>query len=127
MLKEVRLIQGKFVNSKKARTFENIFKTFAKLVLQGKLTAAIKLLDSESSSGVLNITAEVLEGLKEKHSEAADIADESLLYGPTNDIPPSVFDLIDEERIYDAATKTKGSAGPLGMDAELYQRILDLF
>lgn len=127
MLKEVRLIQGKFVNSKKARTFENIFKTFAKLVLQGKLTAAIKLLDSESSSGVLNVTPEVLEGLKEKHSEAADIADESLLYGPTNDIPPSVFDLIDEERIYDAATKTKGSAGPLGMDAELYQRILDLF
>ena len=26
--------------------------------------------------------------------------------------------------IFDTATKTKGSAGPLGMDAELYRRIL---
>ena len=34
------------------------------------------------------------------------------------------FYLIDEKMIFDAATKTKGSAGPSGMDAELYRRIL---
>ena len=34
------------------------------------------------------------------------------------------FDLIDEESIYNAASKTKGSARPSGMDAELYKRIL---
>ena len=61
------------MKSKKARTFEDISKVFAKLVFQGKLTAAIKLLDSESSTGLLNLTPEVLEGLKEKHPEAADI------------------------------------------------------
>ena len=33
------------------------------------------------------------------------------------------FYLIDEKMIFDAATKTKGSAGPSGMDAELYRRI----
>lgn len=124
LLKEVRFIQEKFVNSKKARSLKDIFKRFAKLVFQGKLTAAIKLLDSESSSGLLNISPEVLEGLKEKDPEAADIADESLLNGPIDYIPPSVFNLIDEGRIYDAATKTKGSAGPSGMEAELYRRIL---
>lgn len=48
------------------------------MVFQGNLTAAIKLLDSESSTGLLNLTPEVLEGLKEKHLEVADIADESL-------------------------------------------------
>ena len=53
-------------------------RSFSKLVFQGNLTAAIKLLDSESSTGLLNLTPEVLEGLKEKHPEAADIADESL-------------------------------------------------
>ena len=78
-------------------------------------------MDSESSAGLLNLTPEVLEGLKEKHPEAADIADESLLYGP---FPPGVLDLIDEKMIFDAATKTKGSAGPSGMDAELYRIIL---
>ena len=123
LLKEVRFIQGKFVNSKKTRTVEDKSKVFAKLVFQGKLSAAIKLLDSESSTGLLNLTPEVLEGLKEKHPEAADIADESLLYGPIDYIPPGVFDLIDEKMIFVAATKTKGSAGPSGMDAELYRRI----
>ena len=44
--------------------------------------------------------------------------------GPTDYIPLGVFDLIDEKMIFDAATKTKGSAGQSGMDAELYQRIL---
>ena len=128
MLKEVRFIQGKFVNSKRARTFEDISKVFAKLVFQGKLSAAsfaaIKLLDSEGSTGLLNTTPEVLKGLKEKHPEAADIAEESLLHGPIDHIPPSAFDLIDEKMIFDAATKTKGPAGPSGMGAELFQRIL---
>ena len=84
----------------------------------------IKLLDGESSTGLLNLTLEVLEGLKEKHPETADIADKSLLSGPIYYIPPDVFDLINEKMIFDAATKTKGSAGPSGMDAELYRRIL---
>ena len=41
LLKEVRFIQGKFVNSKKARTVEDISKVLGKLVFQGKLSAAI--------------------------------------------------------------------------------------
>ena len=39
-------------------------------------------------------------------------------------IPPGIFDLINEQRIFNSALKTKGSAGPSGMDAELYRRIL---
>ena len=77
-----------------------------------------------SSTSLLNLTPEVLEGLKEKHQEAADTADESLLYGPIDYIPLCVCDLIDEKMIFDAATKTKGSTGPSGMNAELYRRIL---
>ena len=81
-------------------------------------------MDSETSTGLLNLTPDVLEGLKEKHPAAADIADDSLLYGPTDNISPGVFYLIDEKMIFYAATKTKGSAGPSGMYAELYRRIL---
>ena len=54
----MRFIQGKFVNSK-ARTVEDISKVFAKLVFQGMLSAAIKLLDSESSTGLLNLKPEL--------------------------------------------------------------------
>ena len=91
LLKEVRFIQGKFVNSKRAQTVEDISKVFAKLVFQGKLSAAIKLSDSESSRGLLNLTPEVLEGLKGKHPKAADIANKSLLYGSIDYIPPDAL------------------------------------
>ena len=124
LLKEVRFIQGKFVNSKKARTVEDVSKVFSKLVLQRKLLAAMKLLDNESSSGLLDLSPDVLRGLHDKHPEAADIAEESLLHGPVDYIPPNVYDLIDEEMIYNSASKTKGSAWPSGMDSELYRRIL---
>ena len=50
-LKEVKFLQEKFVNSKKARTVEDVSKVFSKLTLQGKFSAAMKLLDNESSSG----------------------------------------------------------------------------
>ena len=124
LLKEVRFFQGRFVNSKKPRKVKDISKTFSKLVLQGKLTAAMKLLDNESSSGLLDLSPDVLQGLQDKHLQAADIAEESSLHGPIDYIPPNVYDLIDEESIYNSASKTKGSAGPSGMDAELYKRIL---
>ena len=123
-MKEVRFIQGKFSTSKKTRSFKDISKSFARLVLQGKLSAAIKLLDRENSSGLLTFSPEGLEALKEKHPPAAEIEDECLLYGPLDQIPPNIFYCIDERMIFDAAMKTKGSAGPSGMDAELYRRIL---
>ena len=84
----------------------------------------MKLLDNESSSGLLDLSPDVLRGLHDKHPEAADIAEESLLHGPVDYIPPNVYDLIDQEMIYNSASKTKGSAGPSGMDSELYRRIL---
>ena len=97
---------------------------FANLVFQGKLTAAIKLLGKESSSGLLNLSDEVLAQLKEKHPVPAEIEEECLLHGPEDLFPPGIFYLINEQRIFDSALKTKGSAGPSGMDAQPYRRIL---
>ena len=121
---EIRFIQDRFVNSERSRSFEDISKTFAKLVFQGKLTAAIKLLDKESSSAFLNLSEEVLAQLKERHPLPAEIEEECLLHGPVDPVPPGIYDLISEQSIFDSALKTKVSAGPSGMDAELYRRIL---
>ena len=106
------------MNSMKTRTAADISKVFSKLVLQGKYSAVMKLLDNESSSGLLDLSPDVLRGLHDKQPEVADIAEESLLHGPVDYIPPTMYDLIDE------ASRTKGSAGPSGMDSELYRRIL---
>ena len=123
LLKEVRFIQGKFVNSKKARTVEDVLNGLSKLVLRGILSAAMKLLGNESSSGLLDLSSDVLRGQHDKQAEAADIAEESLFHGPVDYIPQNVYDLIDEEMIYNSVSKTKGSAGLSGMDSELYRRI----
>ena len=122
--KELRFIRDRFVTSKKTRTTDDISRVFARLVLQGKLSAAIKFLDKDSSSGLLDLSPEVLEGLKENHPPASKIEDECLLNGPVDQLPPNIFDLINEQMIYDAALRTKSSAGPSGMDAELYRIIL---
>ena len=77
LMKEVRFTQNRFVTSKKTRSADDISRVFARLVLQGKLLAAIKFLDKESSLGLLDFSPEILEGLKEKHPPATDIEDES--------------------------------------------------
>ena len=117
LMKEIRFTQDRFVNSKRVRSVEDISRIFAKLVFQGKLTAAIKLLDKGNSSGLLNLSDEVLAQLKEEHPVPTEMEGECLLHGPVDLIPPGIFDLINEQRIFDSALKTKGSAGPSGMDA----------
>jgi hypothetical protein len=52
-----------------------------------------------------------------KHPQRSEIEEECLFEGPIHYIPPHVFDVISEQDIQQAAMKTKGSAGPSGMDA----------
>ena len=82
-----------------------------------------RYLRETSSSGPLTLTPEVLEKLKAKHPQVSEVMDECLLQGPVNFVPPGIFYVIDEQKIHEAAMKTKGSAGPLSMDVELYRRI----
>ena len=60
LLKETRNIKKKLVSSKKARSMKDTSRIFAKLVMEGKLSAALKFLDTESSSGVLKLSDSVL-------------------------------------------------------------------
>ena len=92
--------------------------------MEGKVSAALKLLDKESASGVLKLTDQVMKELKLKHPEPAPVKDNSLLNGPIDIVSESFFQSIDEQTVMKAALDTKGSAGPSGMDAELYRRIL---
>ena len=68
LMKEVRFIQEKFVSSRKAKSIEDISRIFARIVMQGKITAAIKLLDRESSTALVMPSREVLEELEKNTS-----------------------------------------------------------
>ena len=52
LLTEARYIQKKMQNNKKYDTPEHIAKTFAKLMLQGKVNAALKLLNKAANLGI---------------------------------------------------------------------------
>ena len=123
LLCEGRAIQKHL--QKQSRSREEIEKVFTRLMLQGKVTAALKFLDNEAAScGILPLTPETLKSLKEKHPSPGRIQPFSLLNGPIDDVPSAYFDCIDEEMIYKAAMATRGAAGPSKLDAEQYQRIL---
>ena len=91
---------------------------------EGNITAALKLLDSSSSSGLLPLTKEVMDELKEKHPQPEAARLDALLKGPIQDVPECLFDSIDEHAILKSAKETKGSGGPSAVDAEQFRRIV---
>ena len=121
LMREVRHIQKSFVVSRKPRSLEEVAKNFARLMLQGNVSTALKLLDTEGHAGILEMNEQTLDKLKEKHPAPAPIQEGSLLFGPINDLPGWYFDQIDQDLILNSAIKTRVSAGPSGLDADAYR------
>ena len=127
LLKEAKQIQQKLDAYHKAhRSNEARAKTFAALICDGKVNAAMKMLDDDASGGLLPLTPDVIHQLQEKHPKTCPILEssEALLHGPVERPETYLYDGIDELCIQRAALKTKGSAGPSGMHADLFRSIL---
>ena len=62
--------------------------------------------------------------LKEKHPSPQEARLGSLLFGPVDDVPDSIYQHINGQMVRDAALRTKGSGGPSGVDANGFRRIL---
>ena len=93
LLSEGRTIQRRILSSKR-RSDTDVSKIFTKLMLQGKVNAAIKYLSENNDCGVLTANNEVVDKLREKHPTPGDIAENSLLNGPLPQTPASYFDNI---------------------------------
>ena len=111
ILREARTIQSILKKNMKANT-ESKAKRFAKFILAGNVKAALRLLDDESSKGVLNLTNSTLQELLQKHPKGEEPDESALLTGDVPFCDPVVFESIDESRIAASAMKTKGAAGP---------------
>ena len=46
------------------------------------------------------------------------------MFGPTEQVPDSIFQQINEEMVGEAALKTKGSGGPSGVDSNGFRRMM---
>lgn len=124
LLREVNTIQAKLPTKHKGLNEERLAKTFAKLVLEGKINAAMKLLDHQGGSGVLPLSQSTIDELKRKHPEASEADPSMLLDGEPPFVDPVMFQNIDESTIMSAALRTRGSSGPSGLDADGWRRIL---
>ena len=128
LIREAKHIQSKFKQDRSTQHSEarksDLSKRFSRFMSEGNISAALKLLDENSGSGVLELTEDVMKELRKKHPEPADFSFDPILSGPTQPFPKYFFDCIDEQTILKAAKDTKGSGGPSGLDAEQLRRIL---
>ena len=61
------MIQAKIQSSKKWKTKDDITRIFSKLMLEGKVGAALKFFKDQSENAVLSPTEEVVEKLRVLH------------------------------------------------------------
>ena len=87
LVKQARTIQNRFRNStNKKRTQDHSARSFTKLMWVGKTQATLKMLSEDYENGVLKIDDDILTELKSKHPPAAEVKQDSLLFGPINEL-----------------------------------------
>ena len=89
LLREGRMIQLRLLKSNK-NDLPNKARIFAKLVMEGHIKSALRYLSEDDSGGVLPLT-DVVRQLREKHPNAQRAKLGSLLFGPVEDMPDSVY------------------------------------
>ena len=100
-------------------------KSFTRLMLQGRVSAALRFIGSQESS-LLTVSETVLQDLKALHPPSVQPESESLLKGPLPKVMSQevIFENINAKLIYNCAKQSSGSAGPSGADAEMWKRLL---
>ena len=123
LMTECRTIQSTLA-SKKFMTQQHLSRTFSKLMLQGKVNSALRLLDKQSLGNVLPPREDTLQELRKKHPNAKEENPSVMLDGNIPFVDPAIFPNIDESTIAKAAMNTRRAAGPSGPDALGWQHIL---
>ena len=121
LLREGLAIQKRLLQP--ARRKGHVSEVFSHLMLQGNVKAALRWL-SQNTSEQVPIDDAVFNTLQSKHPRQGECQDSALYQGPIELIEPVIFDGIDGSSIEKAARNMSGGAGPSGMDAECWKRIL---
>ena len=127
---EKLLVEGKtiqerlFKDSTKNQSSDRKATLFARFMEDGKVNKALKLLESSNKGEILPLREETFEVLLEKHPKAFEASNDILIQEEVQNVHPVIYDSIDSEMVRDAIEKTRGSAGPSGLDADGWRRIL---
>ncbi|CEL91825.1 unnamed protein product, partial [Vitrella brassicaformis CCMP3155] len=108
----------------------SVYRIFNKLMLEGKVRAAVRFVTERGGGGVLHPSAQaeerppgvtVLDVLREKHPPQQQPHEEAFL--PCDDLPPLIDVDITDSTVERAARSLSGSAGPTGGDANFWQTL----
>ena len=125
LIKEGKAIQKRLTSGK--FTPQHTHKVFSKLMLQGKVSAALRWVTNKAG-GLLEPTPETIKLLESKHPdpqpEESFLASSLLSKVGLEKVDNVIFENIDAEAIQKAAKNTNGSAGPSGLDSDGWQRLL---
>ncbi len=125
LLHEGETIQKNLLSSKTKRSsVKEITKEFIKKMSKGNVNGAIKLLSRNMSNGILPLDAEIFNALKQKHPPPEPADPDILLDDTPIKLHPVRFDEINGDMIRQSALRTKGGAGPSGLDGDGWRRIL---
>jgi len=111
-------------------------KQFTKLMGEGKVKAALRLLEGEPSGGSLPLDQcindsrrTVLDILKSKHPPPSHVlgVDFDLETTSSQGLHPILFDQIDGSLIRSTVQKMDGAAGPSGLDTSCWKRLCTAF
>ena len=124
LIEEGQKLQDRLPKTQLQTTPEHAAKVFARLIMQGKVHSALRLLSDVGNGGVAKPSPTILEKLKEKHPEASPQFPEALLAGIFRQVPSSIFDELNGALIQEVAMRSRGSAGPFGPDAADIRNLL---
>ena len=139
LLKEGRALQKSLARSQppKSNTADDAStaRKFSKMMMEGRVRAALKLVSNNSNTGLLSLDEivdtsrkTVMDVLEEKHPDPKPAYPEALLEEADNDsFHPAIFDNLTAESIRAAALHTQGAAGPSGLDALSWRRLCTAF
>eukprot|EP00794_Sanderia_malayensis_P016506 gene16505-18151_t len=78
LLQEIRFIQSNLEQQQRKKSIEEVSKLFQKIVISGKVNAALRLLSETESKGILPLTDENLALLNQKHPPVEECFDDYL-------------------------------------------------
>ena len=121
LVREGAAIQKKLAKCKVSADHSE--KVFVRLMLQGKVSSAMRWIGSQSTT-VLPADPRVMDELERLHPQGSPASPSTILHGPMQKIEAVIFDGIDGEMIERCAKRTQGSSWPSGLDADGWKRIL---
>ena len=123
LIKEAETIPKCLKTTNTTSTINDILKKFSREMRRGNVHNAIKLLTDNMKYGILSLTEKSVQQLKQKHPPRCNGDPEVLLPEKSEEVHPIKFASIDAESVTKTTRKTRGGAGPSGLDAEGWKRL----